>query len=192
MEEQPAEQSPRRPVYLVLALVALMLAGFQISYEGYEAVRAAHDPFFIGQLTQGMDELTEAVKKAQLEAIAAHAGALVPIAVAKLVLGSALLAFAARGLFGRASISLMIQLTLGNMLALGLGFALGSPVRAAMAQAVAGWDHAEAAQMSHLVPWMFGMWLVIQLATLGLCVFGLSRPAARLSLEPAPEQVEEP
>ncbi len=186
---------PRRPIYLVIALIAMWLIGMNTAAEGFVAIQIVHDPFSGSPPPLGAD--SEAVLRvAWMEAIAANARVTLPLGIAQLILGALLVLISARALFGRrASTSFALQVLFANAALLVVGYVLRQPVRGHVVDAMvaSGIDARpsgiSARDFNQLVRsklwWTFRVLLGLQLGTLALAAVALTRRLARELLTPA-------
>lgn len=148
----PAQPQKLRPWYLVLALCLVALAGLFGSTSGCSTVsylRGSHElPVLLEQ--GGGDDVPAWVRsgivreRSRLAALAERHEVAFPLSLARLLLGSLLLVAAANALTGKpGSRSLALQVLAANALLALVDWFLMSPVRDAMATAVAtdGIDH---------------------------------------------------
>jgi hypothetical protein len=193
--ERQHDGAPRRPIYLVIALIAMWLIGMNTAAEGLVAIQVARDPFSSATPPLGAD--SEALLRAAwMEAIAAHARVTLPLGVAQLILGALLVLISARALFGRkASTSFALQVLGANAVLLVVGYVLRQPVRAHVVDAMiaTGMDARpsgiSAREFNQLVRtklwWTFRVLLGLQLGTLALSAIAITRRLARDVLTPA-------
>jgi hypothetical protein len=193
---EPLEKSPpRRPVYLVIALIAMWLVGLNTAAEGLFTIQIVRDPFVRGVQAIGVD--SEALlRTAWVEATAANAQVSLPLGVAQLLLGSILVLISARALFsGRASMGFALQVLAANALLLLVGYILRQPIRAGVVDAVvasgieprpAGLSARELESMLRAkLWWTFRAILGLQVGVLALAGVALTRRSAREVLAPA-------
>lgn len=193
--ERQHDGVPRRPIYLVIALIAMWLIGMNTAAEGLVAIQVARDPFSAATPPLGAD--SEALLRAAwVEAIAAHARVTLPLGVAQLILGALLVFVAARALFGRkASTSFALQVIGANAALLVVGYVLRQPVRGHVVDAMiaTGMDARPSGisprEFNQLVRaklwWTFRVLLGLQLGALALAALALTRRLAREVLTPA-------
>jgi hypothetical protein len=190
------EDGARRPVYLVVALITMWLVGLRAVGEGLSVIQTVRDPF---QATNalGHGNLHEVIQAAVVTATAANGKAMLPIGIAELLLGGALVVVAVRGLFRRKmSISIALQVLLANFVLTVLAYVIREPLRAAVVEAVvqsglepqlAGTRQDESQQIVRTKWWWsFRVALGLQLTALVLSAVALSSRASR-ALARAPE-----
>jgi hypothetical protein len=194
--ERQHDGAPRRPIYLVIALIAMWLVGMNTAAEGLVAIQIVRDPFSSATPTLGAADPDALLRAAWMEAIAANARVTLPLGVAQLILGALLVLISARALFGRrASTSFALQVLFANAALLVVGYALRQPVRGTVVDAVvaSGIEQRPAGlsprEFDELVRsklwWTFRILLGLQLGTLALSAVALTRRAARELLAPA-------
>jgi hypothetical protein len=172
-----------------MALVALGLVGLLVSLEGFQILSVTTDPAFATRETSQLDPVVGAALRAQFEAVAELSRVMQPMGVALLLLGGALTIVSARGVFGRTSVSTLLQLSIATALATVINFVLSGPVRAQAVAAVAVLPNPEALDVARALPIVYALRLALPLITLLLCLFGVTRRAAREFMQPASEQV---
>lgn len=200
--ETSSETATRRPIYLVVALVALWLVGMNNTAEGFAAIEIVRNPFSGAFGSLAGQALDSVIKRAFVEGIGAVAKVALPIGVAQLILGGLLVAVAAKALFGRrASPSFALQVILANAAILAVGYSLRQPVRERVVEAVVASgledrpSNIPAADFDRVVRakwwWSFRIGLGLQLAVLGLGALAITRRSARDVLagpEPSPSE----
>lgn len=194
--EAQHDGAPRRPIYLVIALIAMWLVGMNTAAEGLVAIQIVRDPFSSAAPTLGAADPDALLRAAWMEAIAANARVTLPLGVAQLILGALLVLISARALIvRRASTSFVLQVLLANAALLAVGYALRQPVRGTVVDAVvaSGIEQRPAglsardfdALIRSKLWWTFRVLLGLQLGTLVLAAVALTRRAAREVLAPA-------
>src|SRR5262245_5686674 len=130
LADETEETTPRRPIYLVVALVALWLVGMNSAAEGFAVIDIVKNPFsgtfgtLAGQAVEGV------LKRAFVDGITSMARIALPLGIGQLLLGALLVAVCAKALFGRrASPGFALQVILANAAILVVGYALRQPVR---------------------------------------------------------------
>ncbi len=176
----------------------MWLVGMNEAAEGYVAIRAIHDPLSVAPSAIG----TEIAVKAFIESVSQHARVNLPLGIAQMLLGSALVLVAIKALVARrASASFALQMLLANAALLVTGYALREPVRGAIVDQwiAGGLGHPpkgmSVTQFAVLARtqlwWSFRIALGLQLGTLALCAFAITRKTARQLLAPASPHPEE-
>ena len=191
MLEEPPDAAARRPVFLVIALLALWFVGMNLLREGFATVEFVNDPF--ARMPVSLDEGLEAVRwKAYVAATRHHAEELLPVGVAQALLGGALVVLSVRALFvRRLSAGFSLQVIVVSALVSIAAYVLREPVRAEIIEAVvksglekqpAGLGAAEFAELVRSKwRWSFRIALGFQLVALSLGLVALTRPAVRLA-----------
>ena len=194
--ERQSDGSQRRPVYLVIALIAMWLVGMNTAAEGLVTIQIVRDPFSGASPILGATDPDALHRAAWMEAIATHARVTLPLGVGQLILGSMLVLISARALFGRrASTSFALQVLFANAALIAVGYALRQPVRGSVVDAVVassmeqrpgGMSAREFAELLRAkLWWTFRVLLALQIGTLALSAVALTRRAARELLAPA-------
>ncbi len=190
-----SEEAPKRPVYLVIALIAMWLTGMNAAAEGWFAIEVIQNPLVSAPSSVAAADLDSVVQFALIAAIADNARYALPLGIAELILGSMLVLIAAKALFGRrASPSFALQVIFANLIVIIVGYALRQPVRERVVQEVmqSGLEERPAqiapADFQALIHtkwwWTFRVHLGLRLAALSLAALALSRRSARELLEP--------
>lgn len=174
--------APRRPVYLLVAMITLWVIGVHEADKAFSVLRAIVDPLF------GGDSDIPAVD-AFLDAIRVHYRQLLPAYSAQLIINVTMFLVAVRLLFtGRTNVPFTLQVIGVNIAVLGYAYYISVPLREAHVRALlqtpdiqrmareAGRDPAGAASL-----WWTAMrvGLALELGVLGACAFAVTRPAAR-------------
>jgi hypothetical protein len=191
----------RRPVYLVIALVAMWLIGMNAAAEGYVAVRAVHNPLSTATSVLGGDR-SEVVVSAFIEAISKHPHVNLPLGIAQILLGGLMVLVSIKALVGRhASTSFALQVVAANALLMIVGYALQLPVRGGIVNAVVASGIAkppDGMTLAHFqrieriqLWWSFRLGLAMKVGALALCAFALTRRSARRVLAPVEPHPEE-
>ena len=175
---------PRRPSYLVLALIALWFLAAQTVLEGLLVVRIVDNPL-VGDTIDWGPELRDAF----VRGIAENARYSFPLGVAQLLLGGLLVVLSV-GAFFRAPVP--VHLLLQSIAAYGglvvLEYNLNAPVRAAMLQALVQGQDLVAAGAQPLtasqVQSGFQLSLWFHISVLALSAVAVVRPESRAALEP--------
>ena len=188
--------APRRPVYLLVALVTLWLAGVNAVLEGWVTVEIVRNPLSGALSAASRSGLEELFKTALVQAVGGHARLTLPLGLAELLLGGLLAVVATNALFGRrASASLALQVVGANVALLVVGYFLRAPVRESMVETIRATlrskpDTLTAIESERLIAtdwkWLFRVELLFHAAALALGAFALSRPIARKVLASDP------
>lgn len=191
------DAAARRPVYLVVALITMWLVGLRTLGEGLSVIQTVRDPFQAsGAIGQG--SMHEIIHAAIMTTTAAHGKTMLPIGIAELLLGGALVVVAVRGLFRRnMSISIALQVLLANAALTIVAYMIREPLRAAVVEAVvqSGLEPqlrgARREEFHEIVRtkswWSFRIALGLQLTALCLSALALSSRASRaLAQAPSP------
>ena len=202
---------PKRPRYLVVALIGAMLFGAGCWTEGCSTLT-----FYRGERDQSQAlhaQIKSDVDRARAEALYRHFTDVAddsksrsfPLAAATFVLGAALLAFAARGLAGKTnSRNALVQVVTAQAAVVALTYFLAKDVRNAEldwqfeTQLIHQHERLPPDQYEQLVPMMDRMrhvvapgWLVFRTLASALIVFALTRPRSREFFEAAGNAVSE-
>jgi hypothetical protein len=174
--------APRRPVYLLVAMLALWVVGVHEADEGFGILRAIVDPLF-----GGSSEVLAI--DAFLGAIRVHHRQLLPAYSAQLVINVTMFLLAVRLLFtGRANLGFTLQVIGVNIGVLAYAYYVSLPLRVAHVSALAvtpeiqriaaeaGEDPAVAVTIWW---WVMRGGLFAELSLLAACGFALTRPRAR-------------
>ncbi|MFO0568858.1 MAG: hypothetical protein U0263_24560 [Polyangiaceae bacterium] len=200
---QTDEATQKRPIYLVIALVALWLMGMTAAAEGFAAIEIVRNPFSSAFGTLRGDAAQDLLTRAFVDGVLSVSRVALPVGVAHLLLGAILVAVSSKALFARrASPGFALQVILTNMAVLIVGYALYQPVRGRVVDAIvqSGIEQRPPqiapADFDKLVRikswWTFRFRLGIQLAVLGLGAFAVTRRSAReLLTRPEPSTSEE-
>jgi hypothetical protein len=194
--ERDETSSTRRPIFLVIALVAMWLVGMNAAAEGWVAIQVVRSPLDVAPTTVGAPDLETVVRTAFVAALSASSKTALPLGIAELIVGALLVGVAAKALFGRrASPSFALQVIMANVAVLVLGYSLRQPLRARVVEAVvASGVEERPPQVSEqdfqdIVRtkwwWSFRVGLSIQLMVLGLSALAITRRSARELLAPA-------
>ena len=202
MSDESREPTARRPIYLVIALVALGMVGLKSAAEGFAYVAIVRNPFSPALSTMSGDAVQDLVRRAFIDGILSIPRVALPLGVAELLLGAVLVFVSTKALFARrASPWFAFQTILANAAVLVVGYALWQPVRGRVVDAVvaSGVEQRPAAispvEFDKLIRikawWTFRLQLGLELAVLGLGAFAVTRRAARQVLtrqEPSTSQ----
>ncbi|MBS2014669.1 MAG: hypothetical protein JST00_17405 [Deltaproteobacteria bacterium] len=200
-----AAKAPRRPRYLVAALLMALLFGAGCWTEGCERIS-----FYRGEQDLGRTldaSIRDDADRAKIGALykrfaeasdAARSRAL-PLGAAMFVLGAALLALGARGLGGKTNTrSALVQVVTAQAVVVAISYFATREIRWAERdlevelQLIHQRPSLPADQYEQLVPMMYGLrkawdptWLVIRTMASGLIVFALTRARSREFFEAA-------
>jgi uncharacterized membrane protein YtjA (UPF0391 family) len=201
VSEQSEVTPARRPVFLVIALVALGIVGLKTATEGFAYVEIVRNPASaLGTL--GGEAAEDIMKRAFIDGVLSIAHVALPLGLAEVLLGLLLLGVVSRALFARrASPWFALQVILANAAVLIIGYALWQPVRGRLVEA---WVHGGMEQRPAAISqvdfdrlmrlkawWTFRFQLGLQLAVLGLGGLAVTRRSAREVLarpEPTTEE----
>ena len=183
----------RRPIYLLIALVAMWILGMDAAANGYVVVKVIHSPLSVPMSGTGK----EAVTAAMVHAIIQRPRVNLPIGLAQILLGGLLVLVSLKALVSRhASTSFALQVLAANAVLVVVTYALREPVRVAAVNALATAKltprppSLSAAEFTRLQGaaswWILRALLGLHLAALGLCGFALTRKTARAVLAAAP------
>lgn len=127
----------RRPMSVVIALVALWFLGMETAGEGLATVELVRDPLWNGLVPFGEAGLDAVRMRAYMQATREHGELLLPVGVGQLMLGCLLVFVSVRALLsGRGTASFMFQVLTANVVLACVGYALRQPVRGAMIEAI--------------------------------------------------------
>lgn len=191
--QAPSGHTIRRPIYLVIALIAMWVMGMNAAADGYVVVKVIHNPLSLSTAGAGK----EALATAFVRAVSQHPRVNLPLGIAQILLGGLLVLISIKALVARhASTSFALQVLAANALLVIVSYALRQPVRGAVVDAIvgsglvhrpSGISTAAFQRLERLQAWWaFRILLGLQLAALGLCAFALTRKTAREVLAPAP------
>jgi len=207
MAASRAPSSPtKRPWYLVAALVAGWIYGAQALSEGYEAIA-----FYRGEQVD-VHTIADQIPDTKLRDVAVVAGERwlamkqasqsreMPVGVAMLLLGAAMVLLSARSMTGREGArSALVQVVLVHAGLVVAGYLLTTPVAradvefrtrmaAGLTQGMS--DPAVQARAEQVTAWISRAWapfeIVVQTIFSGLIVVALTRPRARAFFPSAP------
>ncbi|MBI3200051.1 MAG: hypothetical protein IT377_15310 [Polyangiaceae bacterium] len=196
------DSAPKRPIYLVIALVTLWLSGMTAAAEGFAAIEIVRNPFSSAFSSLRGDAVSNVLSRAFVEGVISVAKRALPVGIAQVILGALLVAISSKALFARrASPWFALQVIAANVAVLIVGYALYQPVRGRVIDAIAesGLEQRpeaiSAADFDKLVRlkhwWTFRFRLGLQLAVLGMGALAVTRRSARQVLthaEPSPSQ----
>ncbi len=202
MQGATEREGGRRPIFLVIALLALWLVGMNTFAEGWVIVSVVRDPLLAATGAIAASDLESVIRAALVAGIHEHPSRLLPLGVAEILLGGLLVGVAAKALFGRrASPSFALQVIAANAAIVVMSYALRQPVRERIVEAVArsgveerppglsGGDFATAVRAKWW--WSFRVGFSLQLMALGLSALAITRPSARELLAPDQDHAEE-
>jgi len=196
------ETNPRRPIYLVVALVALWLVGMNSAAEGFAVIEIVKNPFsgafgtLAGQAVEGV------LKRAFVDGITSMSRVALPLGIGQLILGAALVGVCAKALFGRrASPGFALQVILANAAILVVSYSLRQPVRERIVNSVVASgveerpSNVSPTEFDRLVSakwwWSFRVGLGLQLVALGFGAIAITRRSARAVLARAEPSTSE-
>lgn len=203
MADPNEESTPKRPIFLVIALVTLWLVGMTAAAEGFAAIEIVRNPFSSAFGSLRGDATQDILTRAFVDGVISISKVALPLGVAHVILGALLVAVSSKALFARrASPWFALQVIAANMAVLVAGYALYQPVRSRVVEAIvaSGVEQRPATisptDFDKLVRlkswWTFRFRLGIQLAVLGLGAFAVTRRSAREVLaRPEPSPTEE-
>lgn len=184
------QPSDRRPISVVVALIALWFIGMNSASEGFAIVELVRNPLWRASSSLS-DAGVEAVHwRAFMQATREHGRLVLPIGIAQLMLGTLLVFVSIRALIARrASLSFLLQIVAANALVAVIGYALRQPVRGAIVEAIvlsgveqrpAGTDSSAFADLLRTKWWWhFRIALGLQLMALTGSAWALARRPAR-------------
>lgn len=202
MADPSDDSAPKRPIYLVIALVTLWLSGMTAAAEGFVAIEIVRNPFSSAFSSLRGDPVSNVLSRAFVEGVITVSKKALPVGIAQVILGALLVAISSKALFARrASPWFALQVIAANVAVLIVGYALYQPVRGRVIDAIAesGLEQRpeaiSAADFDKLVRlkhwWTFRFRLGLQLAVLGMGALAVTRRSARQVLthaEPSPSQ----
>lgn len=198
VSEHEETSNTRRPIFLVIALVAMWLVGMNAAAEGWVAIQVVRNPLDVVPSTVGTPDLETVVRTAFVHALSSSAKSALPLGIAELLVGGLLVGVAAKALFGRrASPSFALQVILANVAVLIVGYSLRQPLRERVVEAVvaSGMEERAAGMSDDAVRakwwWSFRLGFGIQLVVLGLSALAVTRRSARELLAPAESRTGE-
>jgi hypothetical protein len=187
---QQSLAAERRPVSVVIALIALWFIGMNSASEGFATIELVRNPLWSAP-SAIRDIGLEAVRwRAYMQATREHGSLLLPIGLAQLMLGAMLVFISIRALIARrASLSFMLQIVVANAAVAVIGYALRQPIRGAIVEAIvasgaeqrpAGSDATAFADVLRSKWWWsFRIALGLQLAALTASGYALARRQSR-------------
>lgn len=202
MADPSDDSAPKRPIYLVIALVTLWLSGMTAAAEGFAAIEIVRNPFSSAFSSLRGDPVSNVLSRAFVEGVITVSKKALPVGIAQVILGALLVAISSKALFARrASPWFALQVIAANVAVLIVGYALYQPVRGRVIDAIAESglevrpEAISAADFDKLVRlkhwWTFRFRLGLQLAVLGMGALAVTRRSARQVLthaEPSPSQ----
>ena len=203
--EASAPAGPRRPRYLVVALVFALLFGAGCWTEGCERIAFYRGEQDLGRvLDSSLDNEADRARIGGLyhrfaEISDASRSRALPLGAAIFVLGAALLALGARGLAGKTNTrSALMQVVTAQALVVGISYFATREVRWAerdlevelqlvhQRSSLAPDQYAQLAPRAHGIRKVWDpTWLVLRTLASGLIVFALTRPRSRQFFEAA-------
>jgi hypothetical protein len=184
------DSSPKRPIYLVIALVTLWLVGMTAAAEGFAAIEIVRNPFSSAFGSLRGDATQDLLTRSFVDGVISVSRVALPLGVAQVILGALLVAVSSKALFARrASPGFALQVIAANVAVLIVGYALYQPVRGRVVDAIvsSGIEQRPSAispdDFNRLVRlkswWTFRFRLGIQLAVLGLGALAITRRSSR-------------
>ena len=190
MADPNDDSAPKRPVYLVIALVTLWLSGMTAAAEGFASIEIVRNPFSSAFSSLRGDALQGLLSRAYVDGVLSIAKIALPVGIAQVILGVLLVAVSGKALFARrASPWFAVQVIAANVAVLIAAYALYQPVRHRVVEAIAtsgieerpagisATDFDKLVRLKHW--WTFRFRLGLQLAVLGMGAFGVTRRTAR-------------
>jgi hypothetical protein len=182
-DEPERRRGPRRPAYLLVAILTLWIVGVWESNVSFTILRTIMDPLS-GALDGAPDARTT---DAFLEAIRLHRTQMLPAYSAHLLINLTMFFVAVRLLFtGRANIPFALQVIGVNMAVLGYVYYVSQPIRMAHVRAVmpelqrvAQETGKDPRSLIVLLWWAWRAMLIAELLVLATCGFALTRERAR-------------
>jgi hypothetical protein len=186
LSSRPEEQ-PRRPTYVVVALLMAWFLGMGTVQEGYVFVRLVRNPLAADELS-----LPAGLREVLAESVQQFAHVALPIGVAQMLLGGVMVLVCAATLFGaRTPVNFCLQV-LGANAALAIAMhVFAAPIREALIQALInsaelrtetfGADYATTFQRNpeSIYQWFNRLNLAMHLGALGIASLALTRPKAK-------------
>lgn len=184
-----ATTRPRRPKYLVFALLLVWLIGLSGATNGFGSIQILHDPLTAQSVVEHtVNPMSQALREAMVHAVLGARAVAAPLGAAGLLLGSVLALAAGATLFGRGRArGLLVQAIVVYAAFLPVAYFVGKPIRAGVVAALAatgtmsipGLSEAEVSASLDLLSWWWRFALGAQLVTLALALFALTRPRVR-------------
>lgn len=192
------DDAPKRPLFLGVALVVMCVVGLHTLSEGWAIMEIVTDPFAAGRLVDhDLAPAATAANQAFVDALRGRSDVLLPVGIAQLLLGGALVLVAAGALLGRrGSTGFALQVIVANLALLGVAYVLREPVRIAVVDAwvtttgdAAGADPSSMTRSQGL--WIFRLKLAAEVGALVLSAFALTRRSVRAALAPPEPSTDE-
>jgi hypothetical protein len=174
---------PKRPGYLVVALVLIWLVGLTGWMGGCHDIDTIRHPEAARLATERIADTEMArTQLAFVDALLAHRKTVTPLAVGEFLLGSLLAFAAASALWGRSHGRwLLLQAILAYAAFLGVDYVLSAPIRARQIDAMIS-DPSLPSLTGHTASELAGVfqaWFVLRIAVLGAALFAVTRSRAR-------------
>jgi hypothetical protein len=183
-------RSQRRPVSLIVALIALWFIGMNSAGEGFATVELVRNPLW-NALAPAGDAGLEAVRwRAYMQATRDHGSLLLPVGVAQLLLGTVLVFISIRALVARrASVPLFLQVVAANAALAIIGYVMREPVRGAIVDAIVASGIEQrppsisarefTAGLRTKLWWLFRVGLALQLVAFAASAYAVARRSSR-------------
>lgn len=196
----PVGARPRRPLYLSISLLLVWLMGLMGATDGLGSIDILRDPHAaLSTVERTLDAKAMQLRSAMIHAVMDAHDIAAPLAAASLVLGSLLAIAAGRAMFGRGrGHKLLVQAIVAYAIYLPLAYLLGRPIRQGMLATldavqsegvlVDGLTATELALGANFLAWWWKIALGGQLVILGVVLYILNRPQARLLLGGVPSK----
>ncbi len=133
----PKLGASRAPVVFVVALITMWLLGMHAVIEGVRAIDIVRSPLSESLSVFEGKEFSDAVQRAFIEGVSAHAGVTLPVGIAQLLLGTLLALVSIRGLLGRrGSLGFALQILAANAVLVLVVYLVHDPVRGSVIEAL--------------------------------------------------------
>ena len=164
---------PRRPGYLVAALLAMLLVGLDMLQEGWGSLELLKNPFT--DVLGGVEGLRESL----ISAMAVRHDTELPLAIGHMMLGTLLSVTSVNWLLsGRVPRTFALQVVLAALAFLCISYVLREPLRVVLANALAAGTE-DPQVVAERAWWVFRMHFSLSVTALSLSAFALTRPAVR-------------
>lgn len=121
----------------VVALITMWLLGMHAVIEGVDAIDIVRSPLPDSLSPFDGDPVSEAMRRAFIQGVSAHAGVTLPVAIAQLLLGALLAFVSIRGLLGRrGSFGFALQVLAANAVLVLVVYLAHDPVRRSVIEAL--------------------------------------------------------